>query len=58
MKSIYIGETILTGILSVAFIGCGVYSLIQSNVSMGIIDIILGAIWIGCCLLWIKKTKN
>lgn len=58
MKSIYIGETILTGVLSVAFIGYGVYSLIQSNVFMGIIDIVLGAVWIGCCLLWIKLTKN
>ena len=58
MKSIYIGETILTGILSIAFIGYGVYSLIQSNIFIGIIDIILGLVWIVCCLLWIKWTKN
>lgn len=58
MESIYISETILTGILSVAFIIYGIYSLIQSNIFMGIIDIILGVVWIGCCLLWIKLTKN
>ena len=58
MKSIYIGETILTSILSIAFISYGVYNLIQSNVFMGIIDIIVGVVWIGCYLLWIKLTKN
>ena len=58
MKSIYISETILTGIISIAFIVYGIYSLIQSNIFIGINDIILGVMWIVCCLLWIKWTKN
>ena len=58
MKSIYISETILTGVISIAFIVYGIYSLIQSNIFIGINDIILGVMWIVCCLLWIKWTKN
>lgn len=58
MKSIYVSETILTGVISIAFIVYGIYSLIQSNIFIGINDIILGVMWIVCCLLWIKWTKN
>lgn len=54
MKLIYIGEIILTGILSIIAIGYGIYNLIQSYILLGCLNIFIGLVWIGCCLLFIK----